>query len=273
MYKISNTEREQYGSIILLDEMINGKAYFPILAEGNEKHLDPLFRLLNKNNLIRVEGQKYVPTPHGREHLVSFYKKYWEFIRMYDLYLAVDLEAGEFAFSEFFNMGDDEWTAHLDHDRWEDVRIAVCEFKGINPIEVIFASFINEDRFDLGKEGWEFDLVSGLIWDEIEEVANNNLTVEQLEENDTEVKVLIEMGAHLAKELYSQEKEQKEKDAELDEEDEEDDIDEEVEEVITYVEIIEEDESYYNDDFYEPFFDPYYVPDYWAVPILYVDYY
>jgi len=272
MYKISKIEREQYGSIILLDEMINGQVYFPILAEGNEKHLEPLFRLLNKNDLVRVEGQNYVPTPKGREHLVSFYKKYWEFIRMYDLYLAVDLNEGTFAFTEFFNMGDEEWSAHLDQDKWEDVRIAVCEFKGINPIEVIFASFINDDRFDLNKEGWEFDLVSGLIWDEIEHVANNNLTVDQLEENGTEVKVLVEMGAKVAKDLYLQEKEQKENEEELDDEDDCED-EEEVVEVTTYVEIIEEDESYYDDDFYDPFFDPYYVPDYWAVPILYVDYY
>ena len=66
----------------------------------------------------------------ARQQVVRFKDRYQDFLKNFDCYCAVDLGEGEFAFEEFWEYEDeDEWCSYLDQERWEDLRVAVAEFK------------------------------------------------------------------------------------------------------------------------------------------------
>lgn len=274
-YNLSQDEKYQYGSILLLEEMINQQHYFPILLEGKDELLEPLFVLMLSKKLIEIDNDKYVPTKAGREKLELFYSKFTEYINVYDLFCAVDLQAAEFAFASWFDFEDDDvWNKFLNDERFEDVRVAVCEFKGINPIEMVFMSFVASGDFDLGKDGWQFDITSGLIWDEIVDICNTNISKEQLDEQGA-MEAIVEGGMEVLKNNKKKQAELDAEDAEQDEiinnpeyEEVEEEYDEE-DEYEVYVEVVED--VVYDYDYYDPYYDdPFYISPVWVVPLLFL---
>jgi len=137
---------------------------------------------------IEIKDQeKYIPNAKGREVLKHFMDRYSEYLTMFDIYCAVDLEAGEFAFSSYFEFENDmEWKEYLNEPHWEDLRIAVARLKNMDPIEIVFMSFINERRFGRNASGWQFDLLLGTVWDEILDICNKALHEEDLAYDDDE---------------------------------------------------------------------------------------
>ncbi len=262
-YVLTDEQKKQYASSIILREMIQEKRYFPIVFEGNQTYLEPLFEYMLGKKTVRIEsigGKKYyVPTEKGREILQNFLDKYSDYLNTYDLYCAVDTKAGEFAFSSWYDMEEEEWNKYLDDEKWEDLRVAVCAYKNQNakkgktiPVtEVVFMLFVFEGRFDLEKEGWEFDLVNDLMWNEILEICETNDILDQINipgEEDIMTNI-IEAGTQLRLDLMAKQKEIDE--AENSEEDDGDEFEEE--EIVTYVETVEE--TYYDDGLYlDPFF-------------------
>ncbi|MCP4579785.1 MAG: response regulator [Deltaproteobacteria bacterium] len=56
----------------------------------------------------------------------------------------------------------------------------MAEFKKLDPVEIVFMSFLNEDRFGRDETGWQFDLLLGNIWDEILHICNTAIRLEDL---------------------------------------------------------------------------------------------
>ncbi len=184
-YAVSEEEKKQFAAGYMLEKMINSGQTFSILLEGNDKDLEPVLEYMMMKDYIKIEEHRYVPANKGREVLKSFMGRYTDFLRNFDVYCAVDLESGNFAFEEWFEYEDeDAWEEYLDDERWEDLRVAVAEFRKINPVEIVFMSFLNESRFGADDEGWQFDLLLGSIWDEILEICNAALKVEDLGYSD-----------------------------------------------------------------------------------------
>lgn len=260
-YIVTEEKRKLYRSLVLLDEMINNKRYFTVLNEDEDfKILEPLLVYMLSRGWIQMEEDKlYVPTFKGRELLKKYYDKYYDYLRSFDIFCAVDLEEGEFAFKQYFEIEEwDEWQKYIQKDRWSDVRIAVAEFKKMDPVEIVFISFMNEKRFDLSVEGWQFDLMSDLIWDDVTEICNTAITSEQLGKDAMED--IVVQGSEMMWEILKKEKELEEMDNVGVDED-----DEEADERITYVEVIEEVEI--DLDYYHYYVaDPYYVGPCWYDP-------
>jgi hypothetical protein len=124
------------------------------------------------------------------------------------------------------------------------VRIAVALFKKLNPHEIVFMSFINENRFDTNSTGWQVELLSDNIWNEIDDIVKTAITPEQLGTEDV-ILDIIEQGSKIMIDLLKTESE-KAKTAIVAGDDEE-----EVEEYVTY----------------ETYYDPYYVPTFWLIPL------
>ena len=250
-HTISKADRQKYASLLILAEMVDNRRYFNILMDGEDSHIEHIFIDLNANGLVKVEGSQYVPTEKGHDALNKFMQCYFEFLKVYDLYAFVDLEAGEFAFETGYDLVDDEYEESIDDERWSDVRIAVVEFKKLDPTEILFMSFINEGRFDLESKGWQMDIVADLIWDEIEHVANNSINAEEINaEYEDALENIVKEGTRVMLETI-----QKIEAEEQEEEEQEEDGEEEYE-VVTYVEVIEED--YHDYDYYYLYSDPYY---------------
>lgn len=269
-FKMTAEDRQTYSTVLLLESMTNQGNRYPILLSKDQEYLEPFLAKMVGVCLAKVEGKYYLPTEKGREVLKSFYKKLYDFQMVFDIFAAVDLNAGEFAMSSYFEFDEDEdYEEFLDDERWEDVRVAVCEFKKMDPVEIIFMSFCNEGRFDFEKKDWEFDLHADLIWDEMLEIANSQLSPEQIEkagqENGMEdvMKNMITMGLEAIKKVKAEEARLEEEAAEEDEEELEEEYEEEI--------IIEEVDMYYVDDYdlyYDPWYDPYYYDPIWGPPLI-----
>ena len=214
-YSISEEKKKQFASLYLLERMINKPEAFDILLENNDADLEPILEYLLGKSLIRIEKERlYVPSEQGRETIVKFTQRYQDFLRNFDIFCAVDLKEGHFAFEEYFELKDEEWSDYLNQDIWEDLRVAVAEFKALDPVEIVFMSFIHEERFGFDeKSGWQFDLLLGSVWDEILSICNSALTVRDLAYHDGDKKItgedvikdVITQGAKLNHHLWQRE--------------------------------------------------------------------
>lgn len=252
----------QYAGIYLLEFMINKPATFPLLLSRDDSDLESILEWLLIRGYVEIlNNECYVPSPKGREALAKFLGRYGEYLNVFDIYCAVDLEAGEYAFSSYLEYeSSGSWRAFLSDERWEDLRIAVAEYKKLDSVEIVFMSFISEKRFGRDRTGWQFDLLLGMVWDEILEICNSAVRWQDLGYEDEEgemsaeqvIEDIITRGSELMIELH-------EKEARLAPsiEHSRDDIDEEgdeEEEVIERV-VIEEHPI----DYYYGYYDPFYV--------------
>lgn len=264
-FTISEEDKEKYAGLFVLNHMINKPATFSVMLEGDLMFLQPVLEKLHVKNYVEVKRRKYVPTKAGREKLELFLQRFTEFNQVFDIYMGVDLyaedECERFALSRYFEYleyADKEgnnpmWEEYIRQDRWEDLRIAVASFKGMDPVEIVVMSFMQEGRY--GSE-WEFDLIMGGIWDEILAICNTATQAAEL--GDDIMEALIKRGFEEMKSLY-------EKELEINAEAGEEEYEEEDSwQVNTYVEtvVVEPYPVYY----YDPWYDPYYRPSgvvYW----------
>lgn len=278
-FSISESDKQFFTSILLLDNMIDRNRYYPVMGDYN--YLDSAFTVLMSAERVRIEGTNYVPTEKGREFLEKFMMRYYEYVKIYDVYCGVDTETGEFALSSYYDIHNGEdpdieaevWASHMAKEDFLDLRVAVAEFKKLNPIEIIFMSFIQEDRFNVNDDGWEFDVYSGLFWDQIVDIVNGSLTAKQVDEAGHELGSIVEAGTDVILALHKIESAIAEENAASEEEvwtceecgyTEEEcecECDEEQHDTVTYVEYIEE--PYYDYDYLELYCDPFYVSPIW----------
>ena len=214
-YTLSDEKKKEYVSILLLESMVNSEKKFSSLLEGDDNLLAPAFTELYAKKFVDIKDNFYVPTPLGESKIEEYLKKFDEFLVVYDIYCAVDLEKGEFAFAKYHELDEDQWEVYLSDERWEDLRVTVAEYKKIDPVEIVFMAYINEGLFDLEDEGWQFDMMLGDVWDKILEVCASSLTKEELGDDDV-ILDIIKQGSALMIELLKADKELHEHDEECD---------------------------------------------------------
>jgi hypothetical protein len=267
-YKMSQEKKDQFVGILLLNYVINEGGTLPTLMQGDFKSLDSVVTKLIGKNYLQVFGSKIVPTEKGENVLKNFMNRYLEYLKVYDVYCAVDTEGGEFAFERYYDLSDEDFSQFVKEDRFEDVRIAVAEFKGIDPMEIVFMSFINEGRFNFVDRGWQFDIYSGLIWGQIEEICNGSLSVAELNGDFPEVtENIVKRGAEVAVQLLKIEDERKQEEESQRREQEEQEQTEVVEEE-TVVTEYSPDYYYQPYSYYETYYNPFYVSPIWTIPLL-----
>lgn len=264
-YYIDVKEKEYFISCLLMELFVNHKKTFPLVLFGDNEYLDDYLLHMANQEWIKVNELEFEPTQKGIELLKNHKAKLIEFRSLYKLYSAVDTGEGIFGYSSYFDFDtDEEFYDYIKQDNFEDLRVALCEFKGMNPLEVIFLEMIDENRFDLESDGWQFELTSGLIWDEMVEIANTNIRLENLAEEgingtgaytgEQVMEIIITEGTEVLKTLIAYEEG-------ID--NEEVDDEEVIEETSEYVE-----EPYYNNEYYTTTYynsGPYYHSPIWGV--------
>jgi hypothetical protein len=263
-YQLLTRDKIRYIGLVLLNEIIQFQHTFPVVLTGEDVYLDFYLKQLNEKGFLTIKNGKYYATDLGREELVRLYDKYYEYLKFFDVFCAVDLEAGVFAFEEINNPNftDEDWNNFLADERFTDVRVAVADFKGMDPIEIVFLSFLNENRFDCGVGRWQHDLTGDDVWNEIVEICDTAVSRQYLEADDVLLNV-ITAGSELALNLIKQ----AEEDA-ANQQVQEEVVEEVVEETITeeYVDVV--DVPCYGYDYFDPYYDPYYISPIWLVPVL-----
>lgn len=252
---VTENNKKNFRSILLLDEMIAHNRQFSTVADQDDKVLEPFFVELMAKGYVTTSGRNYVPTAKGREAYELFNKRFQEYLKLFDIFSFVDLTKGEFAFSRFFDFDTDEqWDNFTNDERFEDLRIAVAVFKKMDPAEIVFMSFINEHRIDTSVTGWQMDLASDTIWNEIEQICTAALKPEQLGTPDV-IEDIVRQGTDLMMDLL------KEEEANRKEEEEENRANSNNASQQTVV------EEYETVEYYEPYYDPWYVSPLWLVPL------
>jgi len=243
---LTNDTKKTFKAIIILNEMINGDHQFKTVANGDDSVLEPLFIELMSKGYVQTSGMSYQVTAKGQEVFDTFMKRYTEYLKVYDIYSYVDLEKGEFAFARYFDFNSDEaWADFANDQRFDDLRIAVAMFKKIDPAEIVFMSFINENRFDTTAAGWQMDLMADSNWGEIEDICRTAIKPEEV--GDDAMEDMIRQGSDLMMKLLEEEQRQNQQNNDYN----------------NNGTIVEEETITY----YEPYYDPWYVSPIWMMPL------
>ena len=178
----SDEQKLRFAGIFLLEFVINKPKVFQVWLERNDADLEPILEWLLTKDWVQIrDAKEYIPTEEGRNVIKRFMERYARFVYFFDVFSGVDLGSGEFAFERYFEILEpDEWQAYLHDERFEDVRLAIAEHLGIDAVEIVFMSFIREDRFGRDATGWQFDLLLGSVWDEILDVCNGATDLSEL---------------------------------------------------------------------------------------------
>jgi len=264
-YVLTTAQQQGYAETVLLRTMAVKGISFPVFLSGDDKALEPILKRLLQADKVQIEKNRYVPSETGKKLIKQFEERYIQYLQVFDLYCAVDMAKGEFAFSGFFDeRGENDviWKALLAQERFEDLRVAVAEFKKANPVDVVFISFLNEGRFDPEK-GWQTNLLLGDFLEEILKICNTNIHADQIEDVIEDV---VKRGSELMFELLKQEQYLKQQAAtetaaaaaEPNSNSQQNDV--ETVETVEY-EIVEP-LAYYG-----PYWDPFYISPLWTVPL------
>ena len=263
---INPTNKKNFISILLLDKMISQDYKFKTIINGDDKLIEDYLIELMAKGYLTTSGMYYQPTQKGMDAYHLFAKKrFQEYLRFYDIFSFVDLTAGEFAFASYFDFdSDNEWDAFKSHERFEDLRIAVALYKkNIDPAEIVFMSFIDTGRIDTTSVGWQMDLLSDQIWNEIEAVCESNLKPEQLGTPDV-IEDIIKQGTDLMMKLLQEENNRKAEQAAQQQSQPSYGNNSDVEEEVIEETIVE----YETVEYYEPYYyDPFYISPIWLVPL------
>jgi len=121
---------------------------------------------------------------------------------MLSILASIDLDNGAFG---------DPKTDLLEGDQWSDLRVAVAEHKGIDQYRVVFLAMLSAERF-FENPDWKFDLSMGTLFDEMQQIVQDQLCVEDLGYTDNEgpvsgedvIRDIIEQGEELSRERRRQ---------------------------------------------------------------------
>lgn len=263
-YKLTPQQRSQFQQMYLLNRMGSGvgEAY-PVDLPGNLNIIEPLLQTLVINGLVGFEHADYRITAQGYEVLQNFRKRYTDYLQMYDVYCGVDLQLGEFAYASIAQLTIQQFALYISQPRWEDLRVAVSLYKGLDPLEIVFMSFLNEGRFDRspGQESWCIDLMGDFLWDCIRDVCNTALHAEDLGDESV-IQDIITQGTSLMIHLLSQQRAPSPADIAPSSPTTQE------QQVITYTTTETVVESYTTYDV-GYMYDPFYVPVVWVTPYWY----
>ena len=251
---VTETNRKTFRAIILLDAISRGLELNKSLSGKDNTWLISIVNdLVSKNYIAIAKDGFYSPTDEGNKVLDTFTKRYKEYLKVFDIYAFVDLEAGEFAFKSYFDFStDEEWDKFKFDERFQDVRLAVVTYKKLDPAEIVFMSFINEDRFRVSQPGWQEFLVTDDVFREIESICETAIKPSDLRDEEV-IEDIINQGTQLMQELLKKEQDELTRNAEQ--------VDETTEEIIEE-EVIDYD--YYYSNVWD---DPYYISPIWFIPL------
>ena len=204
---ISPERRRLFNGTVLLGHMASRSIDYDVLLPGSQTHLEAILSWLMTRDLVEIsEGNCYTVSTLGHATVAAFRKRYRRILQYFDVFSAVDLGVGEFALSRHAEFESEaEWGRFLNDERWEDMRVAVAGYLGADPVELVFAHFMQEGRFDFEAGGWEISLLEGLVWNEIEEICQSSLTVDDLGYDEVKgedvIREVVEQGFLLTREL------------------------------------------------------------------------
>ena len=225
-WSLTDDQKITYQSLYILYLMVKKDYRFSNVLTKNLRLVEEAIDFLEAKKLIeqteiggevkKVLGIKYgkeetywvyAPTPAATEVIRQYEHRYVEFLKFYDVYAHVDPDTGSFAMEKMaeFLVGEqeEEWAEYKAESRWQDYRIPVAVFKGLDPREMIFFSMVAEGQLEPSEDDenndWAVRLFSIELWEEMYEILR---TAPRWEDQGAEgvkpkkiMKTIIKMGA------------------------------------------------------------------------------
>lgn len=163
----------RFAALALLDRVITDPPWHAALIENPDDYLlDDTFKYMLEQGLVDIGADDhYHATARGRGAYQRMLHQQQSYLMHFDVFAAVDLGEGVFADPEVDNPED---------PRWEDLRVAVAEYKGIDAYRMVFLSLLAAGSF-FENPAWKFDIALGSsFFKELEEVVESQLAVEEL---------------------------------------------------------------------------------------------
>jgi DNA-binding PadR family transcriptional regulator len=202
---LSEEMKQQFAGLVVLDYIFSFQTKIHAsLMDNNDQHLSPVLNQLEKEDVVAVSDEDvYVVTEKGEQVYDKLMQQHASYAIHFDIFSHVDLANGTFAIK-----GRDL----LEGEHWEDLRVAVAEFKGVDPYRVVFLALLSDQTF-FENSDWKYDLALGVLFEEMEEIVHSQVTEEELGyDSDTGfisgqdvLQDVIEQGSVLNKERYEKE--------------------------------------------------------------------
>lgn len=171
---LGEEQQRQLAALTLIDRVAteSGRFHAALLEKDDDELLDPLFKYLQSEELVRIgEDDYFALTERGEKAFQNMLHQQQSYLAHFDIFAHVDLSEGAFA-----DLDDD----FLDDPRWEDLRVAVAEYKGIDPYRMVFLGMLAEGRF-FENPDWKFDIALGSsFFTELEEIVVSQISVDEL---------------------------------------------------------------------------------------------
>ena len=201
---LSEQVKQQFAGTLILDRLIGRKDQIHAsLLDKDDRLLEPILNYLQTEGILEINpDHSYQPTEKGRKAYEKLLQQQASYATHFDIYAYVDLEAGVFA---------DKESDFLEEDRWEDLRVAVAQFKGIDAYRMVFFAMLSDETFYENPD-WKFDLAMGTLFETMVEIVQSQLGEEDLGYQDGKDTIsghavlqdIIEQGSKLNQERYQQ---------------------------------------------------------------------
>lgn len=171
---LTDEQCHQFAALALLDRVITEpRAWHAGLVEHPDDHLlEPVFDRLLREDLVTIGADDhYEATERGHAAYALMLRQQQSYLYHFDIFAGVDLAEGVFA---------DPEADEPEDPRWSDLRVAVADYKGIDPHRLVFLSLLADGTFFEGPS-WRFDLALGSsFFQELQEIVDTQIAIGEL---------------------------------------------------------------------------------------------
>lgn len=171
---LTEAMKKSFSGVILLDKMAEDPKRFHVslMEQPDDELLEPVFKFLLDDGVVEMgDDDYYHPTEKGVKAYQALLHQQQSYLAHFDIYGRVDLGEGVFA---------DPEKDYQDDSRFEDLRVSVGEYKGIDPHRMVFLAMVAEGHFTENLE-WKFDIALGSsFFKEMEEIVQSQISLADL---------------------------------------------------------------------------------------------
>ena len=174
------------------------------LVEKDQEKLEPILKFMEERSILTVGVDNYYKiSEKGLELYSQLVEQLESYLRYFEVFAYVDLENGIFG---------DPNKDLLEGNQWTDLRVAIAEFKGMDPFRVVFLAMMSDEKF-FENPDWKFELGLGTLFDELEQIVKDQVSVNDLSYEDDigivngedVIRDILKQGESLAKERIKSE--------------------------------------------------------------------
>jgi hypothetical protein len=170
---LTDAQRQQFAALILLDRVVTqpGAFHAALLESRDDAMLEATFRFLVNEDLVLIgDDDRYHASGRGQRAYRDLLHRQQSYLAHFEIFARVDLGAGEFADPD----------SPYDDPRFNDLRVAVAEYKGIDPFRIVFQAMLADEAF-FRERDWKFELALGsALFGELEAVVASQLSLDHL---------------------------------------------------------------------------------------------